>query len=652
MTGSSKNRRYLLWLAIGTGVLALAMAILLVLQITQKRAIEKASELRADSITALVFQFEREFLRFRQTLESSVIRSGELDADNLGLRYDLFLSRLTLLRDNPTTELITHRSEYQNAMPHVDTLIAHADKVMAANPLSKPALAQLLVEFNNVGVDVQALSLAANSEVAALLESQEKTMLRQNDQIIGLTLAQLIFLLIAAGALALRQRKQEKERQALEDLTHELREAHFRAEAANRGKSQFLANMSHELRTPFNGMLGMLGLLETTPVTAAQADYIKTAKGSANHLLTLLNDILDVSALEAGKMTLKPEPAQLGALLNEVEALMRPQATDKGLKFSIVSQAELPPWVLADTTRLKQILFNLINNAIKFTDHGSVTVTIVPRQRTDGNVGLAFLIKDTGIGMDDHVLSSLFQRFFQVDGGLARKFGGTGLGLEISQTLARLMGGAIEVESTQGKGSVFTLHLPFSLCPAPPAAASVLPITPITKPPVAVAPEPPTNTPATPANTAHAAAQEEAAPAPASETALRVMVVEDHPINRKFVGILLEKMGCKVTFCENGQLGVEAAEREMFDLILMDVHMPIMDGLTATRTIRAMPGPIAQVPIIVLSADVMNDAKEKALAAGVNDFVSKPVQASQLQAVMQKCLATATTAPSDPAAQA
>jgi len=509
LNSSSKNRRYLLWLAIGTAVLALAMAVLLVLQITQKRAIEKANELRADSITALVFQFEREFLRFRQTLESNVLRNGEPDADNLGLRYDLFLSRLTLLRDNPTTEIITQRPEYLQAMPHVDTLIEHADKVMGATPLTKPALAKLLEEFNNAGVDVQALSLAANSEIAALLESQEKTMLRQNNQIIWLTLAQLIFLLTAAGALALRQRKQEKERQALEDLTHELREAHFRAEAANRGKSQFLANMSHELRTPFNGMLGMLGLLENTTVTPTQADYIKTAKSSANHLLTLLNDILDVSALEAGKMTLKPEPVQLGSLLNEVDALMRPQATDKGLKFSIVSQAELPHWVLADATRLKQILFNLISNAIKFTEHGSVSVTIVPRQRTDGNIGLAFLIKDTGIGMDDHVLSKLFQRFFQVDGGLARKFGGTGLGLEISQTLARLMGGAIEVESTQGKGSLFTLHLPFTLCPAPPTAA----------------PAP--------------------APQAAAAAALRVMVVEDHPVNRKFVGILLEKWGAK-----------------------------------------------------------------------------------------------------------
>nr|CBA33843.1 hypothetical protein Csp_B21070 [Curvibacter putative symbiont of Hydra magnipapillata] len=538
--------------------------------------------------------------------------------------------------------MITHRAEYKKAMPHVEEVVQQADRVMAATPLNKKDLADLLKEFNTVGVDVQALSLAATSEIAALLESQDKTMLEQNNQIIRLTLAQLVFLLMAAGALALRQRRQEQERQALEDLTHELREAHFRAEAANRGKSQFLANMSHELRTPFNGMLGMMSLLESTPLTTAQTDYIKTAKGSANHLLTLLNDILDVSALESGKMTLNPEPVQLPALLNEVNALMHPLAVEKQLKFSIVVQAELPAWVLADATRLKQILFNLVNNALKFTDHGGVTLTIVSRPRTDGNTGLAFLVEDTGIGMDDHVLSRLFQRFYQVDGGLARKFGGTGLGLEISQTLARMMGGAIEVESTLGKGSVFTLHLPFTTCPAPPAAVAPVNIQSFTKPAPVAAP--------TDASASEASAPATDAPPPLN--ALRVLVAEDHPVNRKFVGILLDKMGCKATFCENGQLAVEAAEREMFDLVLMDVHMPIMDGLTATRTIRAMAGPIAQVPIIVLTADVMNDAKEQALAAGVNDFVTKPVQIGQLQAAMQKCLAAANAAPSGAAAQA
>jgi CheY-like chemotaxis protein len=246
--------------------------------------------------------------------------------------------------------------------------------------------------------------------------------------------------------------------------------------------------------------------------------------------------------------------------------------------------------------------------------------------------------------MDDHVLSRLFQRFYQVDGGLARKFGGTGLGLEISQTLARMMGGAIEVESTPGKGSVFTLHLPFTTCPAPPNAGMSVAIQTLFKP------LPATTATHAPATGAPAAASGTAAPL----EALRVLVAEDHPVNRKFVGILLDKMGCKATFCENGQIAVDAAQREVFDLVLMDVHMPVMDGLTATRIIRAMPGPMGEVPIIVLTADVMNDAKEQAMAAGVNDFVTKPVQIGQLQAAMQKCLAAAPAAlpaASDPAAQ-
>ncbi|MDH4449481.1 MAG: ATP-binding protein [Rhodoferax sp.] len=625
VTGFSKNKRYLLWLAVGTGVLALAMAVLLALQLTQKRAIEAANDLRADSITALVFQFEREFLRFRQAVEASVIRPGAPDQDTLTLRYDLFLSRMTLMRDNPTTELIAHKAEYQTLLPHMDTLIAQTDAVMASPQLKKSDLAVLLTELNAIGVEVQALSVAANSEVAALLERQARTMLQQNNHIIRLIAAQLVFLLLASGALALRQRWQEKERQALEDLTHKLREAHFRAEAANRGKSQFLANMSHELRTPFNGMLGMMSLLESSPLTSAQMDYIRTAKGSATHLLSLLNDILDVSALESGKMALAPAPVQLSALLQEVNALMQPLAVEKKLQFSVAVHGDLPPWVHADATRLKQILFNLFNNALKFTEQGKVTLTVSPVATGDDRPTYAFVLEDTGIGMDHEVLSKLFQRFYQVDGGLARKFGGTGLGLEISQNLARMMGGHVDVTSTPGKGSVFTLQVPFTVYDPPAGSehcAHAPGLTPL-PPAMLRAPAPP------------------GTPPEQALQGLRVLVAEDHPVNRKFVAILLDKMGCVSTFCENGQLAVDAARSGVFDLVLMDVHMPIMDGLTATRILRSMPGAMGSVPIIVLTADVMNDAKEQALAAGVNDFVSKPVQMAQLQGVILQCLAKA-----------
>ena len=528
-------------------------------------------------------------------------------------------------------------------MPRLDDLIAKADRVMAADPLNKKDLATLLVAFNTIGVDVQALSLAANSEVAALLESQDKTMLQQNDEIIRLTLAQLLFLLVAAGALALRQRRQEQERQALEDLTHELREAHFRAEAANRGKSQFLANMSHELRTPFNGMLGMMSLLESTPLTPVQVDYIKTAKGSANHLLTLLNDILDVSALEAGKMTVNPEPGAPCRAVERGECAHEPTGGRKAAEV-FYRGASRPAPLGAGRRHSPETDFvqpgqqrTQVHRAWRCNaDHRAP-----PAHRRKHGLGLPSGRHGHRHGRPCAVspISAL------LPGG--RRAGsqvrGHGSGLEISQTLARMMGGAIEVESTPGKGSVFTLHLPFTTCPAPPNAGMSVAIQTLFKP-----------LPATTA--AHAPAT--GAPAPTSGAAapleaLRVLVAEDHPVNRKFVGILLDKMGCKATFCENGQIAVDAAQREVFDLVLMDVHMPVMDGLTATRIIRAMPGPMGQVPIIVLTADVMNDAKEQAMAAGVNDFVTKPVQIGQLQAAMQKCLAAAPAAlpaASDPAA--
>lgn len=475
---------------------------------------------------------------------------------------------------------------------------------------------------------MDALSAVADSEVSRLLREQEALVSQHNQYIIAIMAAQLLFLLLAATALALRQQRYNKKLQALQDLTHELREAHFRATTANRGKSQFLANMSHELRTPFNGMLGMLGLLETTELTSAQADYIQTAKDSANHLLTLLNDILDVSALESGKITLNPEPVQMDALLSEVDALMRPLTTEKKLLFSIVNRTQLPEWVLTDGTRLKQILFNLINNAVKFTEHGGVTVSILPYSRNN-NAGLSFAIEDTGIGMDAQMVSQLFQRSYPAEEGIARKFNGTGLGLEISQTLARMMGGNIEVHSVVGKGSTFTLQLPFTPCPAPPPSPHAYLSTQVPRP-----------VPRTPLTSNAPAVHSEHAPLAPKQGGLRVLVAEDHTVNRKFIGILLNKMGCQTTFCENGQLAVQAVDENDFDVVLMDVHMPVMDGITATQMIRAMQAPKCNIPIIILTADVMQDAKEQAIYAGVNDFVTKPVQLEQLQAALERCFAS------------
>ncbi len=613
MLGRTNNQRYLLWLALGTASMALAVASLLVFELAQRRAIDESSVIRSDSLTALAFQFEREFLRLRQTLSETLSKTESPDQDALSLRYDIFLSRLTLLRDSPSVLLLMQREEYRKVIPQLTPLVDQLDQLLGAHPIDRAGLAHVLADLNGLGADVQQLTLAATSEVARLLERQANTMREQNELIIWLTVAQLVLLVVASGSLLLRQKRIEAERIALESITEELRNAHWRAESANRGKSQFLANMSHELRTPFNGLMGMLSLLQSTPMTVQQADYLQTAQGSAKHLLTLLNDILDLSALESGKLTLKPEPVQLARVLAEVNALMQPLAISKGLTFQMTVPDSTWPDLLADETRVKQILFNLINNAIKFTSAGLVSLVVSERARSDASVTLEFAIQDTGIGMDAKVLARLFQRFFQVEESSTRRFGGTGLGLEISQSLARMMGGEITVSSKVGMGSTFTFSLQ-------------LPISPLASLPVAQPPSAPVLVPVTPVP---------AASLP-QDHAIRVLVVEDHPINQKLVGVLLGRMGCRISYCENGQLALQTVQQEAFDLILMDVNMPVMDGLTATRQIRALPGAVAHIPIVIFTADVMNEASEQAKVAGANDFISKPVNIEQLRAVVLK----------------
>ena len=608
MLGRTNNQRYLLWLALGTAAMALAMASLLVFELAQKRAVEQSNAIRSDSLTALSFQFEREFLRMRQTVGETLASPKAPDTDALSLRYDIFQSRLTLLRDSPGLSLLVARPEFSKMILQLDPLVGELGKAISSNPVDRKALAAVQVELNSLGSGVQALTLAADSEVSRLLEHQADTMRQQSDLIVWLTVAQLVLLTVASGALVLRQRRLEAERLALEQLTEDLHDARLRAEAANRGKSQFLANMSHELRTPFNGLIGMLSLLQGTEVSPQQADYIQTAQGSASHLLSLLNDILDLSSLEAGKMTLKPGPVLLVQMLGNVNALMQPLAKDKGLAFDMQLPSVPLPAVIADETRVKQILFNLISNAIKFTQEGKVQLTVTESARTSEALEISFAVQDTGIGMNDEVLSRLFQRFYQVDDTSTRRFGGTGLGLEISQSLARMMNGDITVTSTVGKGSTFTtvLRLPVSdhVFDSPSAKEPMEPFV--------------------------------VEPARSSTGAMRILVVEDHPINQKLVGVLLGRMGCDLTFCENGQMAVDRVQQEVFDMVLMDVNMPVMDGLSATRLIRALPGPVARIPIVVFTADVMNDANEQAMAAGANDFITKPVKIEELRALVQK----------------
>lgn len=625
MRTSDNNHRYLLWVALVTVSMALAMAVMLVLQLTQRQSIRQSSQVGNDSITAMAFQYEREFLRFRQELRGLVSERTAPDLDNVRLRLDILVSRLGLLRDNPSIALLQERPEYADVIPGMEKLVLQTDQLLSHDAPDLQALSGLLKDFNAIGPAVQALSIAANSQVSVLLEHQGNDLIRQNDLIIWLTLAQLIVLLVASGSLVVRHRKQVQQHLEWRQLNDNLIAANLQAENANRGKSQFLANMSHELRTPFNGMLGMLGLLEGTSLNAQQADYVTTVRGSASHLLTLLNDILDVSALDVGKMAVNPIPVQLPLLLHDVDALMQPLAKGKKLGFSMVLPPALPQWVEADGTRIKQILLNLVSNAIKFSPQGSIVLHVESDFATASQAGdsatLRLRVSDQGIGMDDTTMACLFQRFSQGDASISRRFGGTGLGLEISRNLARLMGGDITVQSQPGVGSTFSLELPMVCVPAPDAGLRVV------------------------------------APAHADSSSLRgeavhgldILVAEDHPVNRKYMQALLSRLGHRTRFVEDGEQAVAEVRRAVPDLVFMDVHMPVMDGLQATQALRSGGDAAANVYIVALTADAFAESRERALEAGMDAFLSKPVGIDQIETLLQQRFGARAVAGIEPA---
>ncbi|HSM22847.1 MAG TPA: ATP-binding protein, partial [Rubrivivax sp.] len=371
------------------------------------------------------------------------------------------------------------------------------------------------------------------------------------------------------------------------------------------------------IRTPFHGLMGMLSLLRETGLTPRQVDYLRTATESADHLLALLNDILDMSQLESGRVTLAVAPVDLRALLRDVETLMRPQATVKPLALHIDAAPGVPEYILADATRVKQILFNLLSNAIKFTDHGAVVLDVRTREGEgeggDSEACIEFIVTDTGVGMDESTQAQLFNRFVQGDSTRSRRHGGTGLGLEISRNLARLMGGDVNVRSRPGEGSCFTFHMPLRL-PPPTATGRAVP-----------------------------------APAllPASRP-LQVLVAEDHPVNRQYMAALLESLGHHAHFTGNGQEAVEALCRRRYDVVLMDLHMPVLDGVGATRAIRALPDAArSTVPIVALTADAFAETRDRCLLAGMNDFLTKPVSVQKLATSLRRLFGSGTTAPDD-----
>jgi CheY-like chemotaxis protein/nitrogen-specific signal transduction histidine kinase len=382
----------------------------------------------------------------------------------------------------------------------------------------------------------------------------------------------------------------------------ELRRAKELAEDAAATKASFLATMSHEIRTPLNGVIGTATLLSDTHLDDTQQQYVTTLKRSAEVLLSLINDILDFSKMDAGKVQLESIPFSLGVLLHDLDSMFHDQFEQKSLKAYYQLDPQLPQWLLGDEHRLRQVMINLIGNALKFTEQGGVFVRVQQLEQYDQHQSLIrFSVKDTGIGISPAAQARLFEAFTQADSSTTRQFGGTGLGLTISKKIIELMQGHLQVTSTEGKGSqfFFDIRLTQTDCPVTqaPSAAPISQADPHDK---------------------------------------YLLLVEDNKINQLVAGKFLQKFGYQFDIAENGAQALERMETKTYDAILMDCQMPVLDGFEATKQIRLLEQTSQRhVPIIGLTANALEGDREKCLACGMDDFTTKPIKIDELEAKLK-----------------
>ena len=566
--------------------LLLSFGIVLWEQFRQIDVIQKYLPVGVDNPTWVFSQMQIESLKLERQLMQVILDKGA-GREELELRYDIFVSRIAVLDQGAAARLVFESQGKRDVLGRLKAFVAWADPsfdgTLASHPWNDAWAHEVLSRLQGFGEDLSDLHLASNTQSTDFQQSRNKTL--SQVAVESMLVALVEFLLVVAFAFLLFRQLGA-------------------AKAATAAKGRFLANMSHEIRTPLNGVLGLLEIAIDEPDPTKKVSSIRTAQASARHLLVLLNDILDLSKAESGKLDLEQGHFDVHQLIAEPGDILAFLFQEKGLPLDIVLQPDFPQGQIGDSTRLRQILLNLLNNACKFTEAGRVILTCLADKST-----LTFRVEDTGIGMGDETVKKLFQRFTQADSSVTRKYGGTGLGLEISRNLAGLMGGTLGVESELGRGSTFTLTIPRrdgSLPPRGPSreapAVDILP---------AMVKEP---------------------------RILDILAVDDVDLNLLVLKAQLKKMGHRVTTANGGPacLALLAQRGRPFDLVLMDLHMPELSGIETAEKIRALGPPWTQMPMVALTADVMAESKTACKEAGMEEFLAKPVPQAALEEILAR----------------
>ena len=587
----------------GFSVLLLVILIFLYMDMSDRQA-SLQNSIRENAMWA-AFQLDREAhdleTETRLALARTTVEPGQLKS--LARRYDIVYSRNDLLSQGHFQGFFVQSGDLSAASIAINQIVKSLDRVftgLEASPDPRARLDGAIPALDALHAETTKLVLTSNTVISDNRAEAREALIRLQ-KTSGIY---VILLTLSVGFLIFTLRRQLKAvRQAglgFEAMANDLSSAYHAADAGNRAKSQFMSTMGHEIRTPLNAILGTAELLQLSNIPDDVRDNIQTIRSSGEALLEVLNEILDYSKIEYGKLEIETRPVNLANLSRSVIDIMASRAKERGNVLMLDMPDSLESsWIKTDPTRLRQILLNLVSNATKFTSHGTVTLRLREFSGPNGRQFLRIEVQDTGIGIDAEGRKKLFKPFSQVDASISRRFGGTGLGLTISKEIAELLGGEMGVESEIGKGSTFWLEMRVEATEAPETA-----------PPG----ERPTGL--------------------SMLGALKVLVVEDNKVNQQLALRFLERLGQKADLAANGAEAVQAASATSYDLILMDMQMPVMNGIEAARAIRNGDGPNKAAPIIAMTANASDEDRDACHDAGMDGFEPKPITLKRLHGVL------------------